>query len=119
VASAAAKRNFRRLIILGRLVAGVAICTASDMGSIASVQWSRYVKPVPGLAAKIKASPLCLLLRLNALHSWRRLLAIREQSRLLTVIIGFFVVGYLVLAFEMFYYGMKFVAKFPGLGAVL
>ncbi len=71
------------------------------------------------LAAMLKSSPLLLLLRVNALHSWRRLLAVREQSRLLTIIISIFVGGYLVLAFELFYYGMKFVAKFPGLGAVL
>lgn len=71
------------------------------------------------LAAMVKNSSLLLLLRVNALHSWRRLLSIREQSRLLTVIISFFVGGYLFLAFELFYYGMKFVAKFPGLGAVL
>ena len=71
------------------------------------------------LATLLKGSPLLLLLRTNALHSWRRLLSVRKQSRLLTSIISFFVIGYLVLAFEMFYHGMKFVAKFPGLGAVL
>ncbi|MEI7809084.1 MAG: hypothetical protein WCJ07_11440, partial [Verrucomicrobiota bacterium] len=54
-----------------------------------------------------------------AVHSWRRLLAVREQSRLLTGIIGIFIFGYLALAFELFYHGMKFIAKFPGLGAVL
>jgi ABC-2 type transport system permease protein len=74
---------------------------------------------VPGIIASLKASPLLLLLRVNAIHSWRRLLAIRKQSRLLSSIIAFFVVGYLVLAFELFYQGMHFVAKFPGLGAVL
>jgi ABC-2 type transport system permease protein len=62
---------------------------------------------------------LLLLLRVNAVHGWRRLLAVREQSRLLTGIIAFFVAGYLVLAFELFYHGMKFVANFPGLGALL
>ena len=46
-------------------------------------------------------------------------MAVRQQSRLLTGIISLFVVGYLVLAFDLFYYGMKFMAKFPGLGAVL
>ncbi len=46
-------------------------------------------------------------------------MAIRSQSRLLTGIIGFFVTGYLVLAFELFFHGMQFVAKFPGLGSVL
>jgi ABC-2 type transport system permease protein len=67
----------------------------------------------------LKNSPLLLLLRVNAIHSWRRLLAVRQQSRLLTSIIGFFVAGYLVLAFALFFDGMKFIAKFPGLGAVL
>jgi ABC-2 type transport system permease protein len=74
---------------------------------------------VPGIAARVKSAPLFLLLRLNALHTWRRVLAVREQSKLLTGIIGFFVIAYLVLAFELFFHGMKFVAKFPGLGAVL
>jgi ABC-2 type transport system permease protein len=64
-------------------------------------------------------SPLLLLLRVNAVHSWRRLLAVRQQSRLLTGIITFFVASYLVLAFELFFHGMQFIAKFPGLGAVL
>lgn len=71
------------------------------------------------LAGLIQSSPLLLLLRINAVHSWRRLLALREQSRLLSGIIGIFVTGYLVLAFELFYHGMKFIAKFPGLGAAL
>ncbi len=66
-----------------------------------------------------KRSPLLLLVRVNATHTWRRLLAVRDQSRLLTVIISMFVVGYLVLSFWLFYYALKFIAKFPGLGAVL
>ena len=72
-----------------------------------------------GIASLLKSSPLLLLLRVNAVHSWRRLLAVRQQSRLLTGIIVLFVAGYLVLAFELFYHGLQFVAKFPGLGAVL
>lgn len=60
-----------------------------------------------------------LLLRVNAVHSWRRLLAVREQSRLLTGIIASFVLGYLFLAFEIFYRGLKFLAKFHGLDALL
>ena len=63
--------------------------------------------------------PLLLLVRVNATHSWRRLLALRDQSRLLTAIVSLFVAGYLVLSFWMFYYALKFIAKFPGLGAVL
>jgi ABC-2 type transport system permease protein len=71
------------------------------------------------LEIKFKTAPLWLLVRVNALSSWRKLLAVREQSRLLTGIIGIFIAGYLVLAFELFYHGLKFIAKFPGLGAVL
>ena len=71
------------------------------------------------IASYLEQSPLWLIIRTNALHSWRRLLSIRSQSRLLTGIIGFFVIGYLVLAFELFYHGMQFIAKFPGLGSVL
>ncbi len=74
---------------------------------------------VSSFAAQLKSSPLLLLLRVNAVHSWRRLLAVREQSRLLTGIIALFIGGYLVLAFELFYHGLQFIAKFPGLGAVL
>ena len=74
---------------------------------------------VSSFATQLKSSPLLLLLRVNAVHSWRRLLAVREQSRLLTGIIAIFIGGYLVLAFELFYHGLQFIAKFPGLGAVL
>jgi ABC-2 type transport system permease protein len=74
---------------------------------------------VSSFAAQLKSSQLLLLLRVNAVHSWRRLLAVREQSSLLTGIIALFVGGYLVLAFELFFYGLRFIAKFPGLGAVL
>ena len=62
---------------------------------------------------------MAVLLRVNATHTWRRLLALREQSRLLTSIIGIFIVGYVVLSFWLFYGGLRFLAKFPGLGAVL
>ena len=58
-------------------------------------------------------------MRVNALHSWRRLLAVREQSRLMTCVIGLFIAAYLFLSFELFFHGMQFIAKFPGLGAVL
>jgi ABC-2 type transport system permease protein len=74
---------------------------------------------MPDISAKSPSSPLWLLVRVNALHGWRRLLAVRGQSRLLTSVIGLFVAGYLFLSFELFFHGMKFIAKFPGLGAVL
>jgi ABC-2 type transport system permease protein len=60
-----------------------------------------------------------MLICVNARQSWRRLLATRKQSSLLTCIIGIFLVAYIVLSFELFFNGLKFIAKFPGLGAVL
>ena len=56
-------------------------------------------KPVP--------APLWLLVRVNALQSWRRLLSVREQSRLLTGIIALFLAGYLVVSFGLFYHGLR------------
>jgi ABC-2 type transport system permease protein len=63
--------------------------------------------------------PLLLLLRVNALQSWRRLKSVRKQSRLLTAFISLFLGGYIVLSFLLFYKGLKFVASFPGLGTIL
>jgi len=64
-------------------------------------------------------SPLALLLRANGLSIWRRLKSLREQSRLLTAVILLFISSYLVLAFWLFYIGLKFISRFPGLGTVL
>lgn len=64
-------------------------------------------------------APLLLLLKVNGLQHWRRLKAIRTQSRLLTGVILLFLSGYLVLSFGLFFKGLKFVASFPGLGTVL
>ncbi len=63
--------------------------------------------------------PLLLLLRINWLQSWRRLKSVRGQSRLLTFFIGFFIVGYFVLAFSLFRLGLKFIGIFPGVGTLL
>jgi ABC-2 type transport system permease protein len=64
-------------------------------------------------------APLVLLLRIHLLQAWRKLKALRDQSRLLTGVIGVFIVGYLVLSFQLFSWGLKFIASFPGLGTVL
>jgi ABC-2 type transport system permease protein len=64
-------------------------------------------------------APLLLLIRVNALQSWRRLKSVRDQSRLLTGLIAVFIMGYLGLSFWLFFRGLKFVAAFPGLGTVL
>jgi ABC-2 type transport system permease protein len=58
-------------------------------------------------------------MRVNVLQSWRKLLDTRRQSRLLTGLIASFITGYLVLSFALFYHGLLFMAKFPGLGALL
>jgi ABC-2 type transport system permease protein len=64
--------------------------------------------------------PLLLLLRVNALQGWRRLLAVRRQSRLLSSLIGLFVVGYLLISFWLFRRGITFaIGHFPGVGALL
>ncbi|MBI3417598.1 MAG: hypothetical protein HY043_20090 [Verrucomicrobia bacterium] len=80
-------------------------------------------EPVAHLRAQpnrpVPPSPLMLLLRVNALQQWRRLQAIRQQSRLLTAVIGLFIVGYVAVSFWLFYRGFKFVGTFPGLGTLL
>ena len=74
---------------------------------------------MPAGSVQSKPGLLWLLLRVNAQQSWRRLLSVRSQSRLLTSIIALFITGYLVVSFGVFYHGLMFIAKFPGLGAVL
>jgi ABC-2 type transport system permease protein len=68
-----------------------------------------------------RAAPalLLLLLRVNALCSWRKLTSLREQSRLLTAVIFLFISSYLVLAYWLFFVGLRFIARFPGLGTLL
>lgn len=64
-------------------------------------------------------TPLGLLIRVNALQAWRRLKAVREQSRLLSSLIGVFIAGYIGLSFWLFYKGLTFIKTFPGLGDLL
>lgn len=70
-------------------------------------------------AACSPASPLGLLIRVNLLQGWRRLLALRRQSRLLSALIVLFLAGYASLAFKLFQIGLRFAGSFPGLGPVL
>lgn len=53
------------------------------------------------------------------MQAWRKIKSLREQSRLLTSVIALFIVGYLVLSFELFSWGLRFIMSFPGLGTVL
>ncbi|MHB1310102.1 MAG: putative ABC transporter permease subunit [Limisphaerales bacterium] len=60
-----------------------------------------------------------LLLRVNLLQGWRKVMALRQQSKLLSGLIGVFLFGYAALAFTLFYKGLVFAGQFPGLGEVL
>lgn len=64
-------------------------------------------------------SPLRLLIGANIRQAWRRMLSTGHQNRLLTFVIFAFVAGYFLLAFWLFYRGMRFVETFPGLGGLL
>src|SRR5947209_12921168 len=66
-----------------------------------------------------RTSPLRLLLQVNAVSVWRRLTALQDQSTLLTGVIFVFVASYLVLAFWLFFRGLRFVGQFPALGPLL
>lgn len=64
-------------------------------------------------------SPLALLLGIHVRQAWRKVLDIRQQSRLLTFLIGSFMLGYVGFAFWMFWFALKLVGRFPGLGGML
>src|ERR1043165_6006461 len=64
-------------------------------------------------------SPFSLLLRVNFLQSLRRLKSLGDQSRLSTAEIIVFVIGYIALAFGLFYKGLNFIDSFPGMGELL
>ena len=63
--------------------------------------------------------PLFLLLRVNAVHSWRRLKSLHRTSGFMAISIFGFVIGYQVISFILFSKGFKFVNNFPALGALL
>ena len=78
-----------------------------------------YVAPMADAVPTLAPSPLLLLLRVNALTLWRRFASIREQSKLLTGVIFLFLTGYFALAYYLFFAGLRFIGRFPGLGTVL
>jgi ABC-2 type transport system permease protein len=71
--------------------------------------------------ANVDSTPgaLGLIVRIHLQSAFRRLKAVRQQSRLLSSIILLFIASYLVLAYALFHVGLKFISRFPGLGAVL
>lgn len=64
-------------------------------------------------------SPLRVLIAANLLQSLRRLRSVGENSRLLTGVIFGFIIGYAWFSYYLFYKGLSFVQKFPGLDTLL
>ncbi|MBG89325.1 MAG: hypothetical protein CMO80_20850 [Verrucomicrobiales bacterium] len=62
---------------------------------------------------------LFLLIKVNFLQIWRKLLSVGKKSKLLTLIIATFLVGYGFVTFKLFHIGLRFVKNFPGLGELL
>ncbi len=67
----------------------------------------------------LRHAPLALLMRVSLISAWRRLVGIRDQSRLLTLLILLFVGSYLVLSYQLFTYAFRFISRFPGVGSLL
>jgi ABC-2 type transport system permease protein len=94
-----------------------------DIGHLPRL-WFEYLDSRDGKVlvtqmSKSSPSPFFLLLRVNALQSVRRVRSLGDQSRLLTTVIILFVVGYITLAFGLFYKGLRFIGSFPGMGQLL
>ena len=64
-------------------------------------------------------SPLWLLIRVNTLQIFRRMKSTGSQSSLLIGLITLFIAGYALVASALFYHGLRFVSRFPGLGEIL
>ena len=62
---------------------------------------------------------LLLLVRVNLVHSWRRLKSVHKTSGVMALAVLLFVVGYQALSFLLFARGFKFINSFPALGALL
>jgi ABC-2 type transport system permease protein len=74
------------------------------------------LKPVPRVNSE---SLLLLLVRVNLVHSWRRLKSVHKTSGVMALAVFLFVVGYQALSFMLFSRGFKFINSFPALGALL
>ncbi|MDX1953854.1 MAG: hypothetical protein SFY81_16920 [Verrucomicrobiota bacterium] len=64
-------------------------------------------------------TPVWLLLRINTIQAGRRFLDTLAKSRLLTLLILGFTSGYVAFSFWLFYRGLTFIERFPGLGTLL
>jgi ABC-2 type transport system permease protein len=68
---------------------------------------------------QLAASPFILLLHTNVLQGWRKLRSASEHSRLMTTVVILFVGGYSWLSWFLFYKGLRFVQRFPGLDTLM
>ena len=75
--------------------------------------------PGPLSFQSLRHAPLWLLLRVSLISGYRRLLALRDQSSLLTVFLVLFIGTYLVLSYRLFAYSFHFIGRFPGVGGLL
>ena len=91
---------------------------ATERGDTMSVS-ERALAPAVPVAERTRSGLFGALVRVNLLQTWRRLQGLRHQSKLLTLLVGGFLAGYVLLAFWLFSLGLRFVGSFPGLGALL
>lgn len=64
-------------------------------------------------------SPFQLVLQANLRSMGRRFVSLWRHSWLMVGLVTAFLGGYVVLAFGLFYQGLRFLARFPGLGGAL
>jgi ABC-2 type transport system permease protein len=64
-------------------------------------------------------SPLRLLWRIHRQQIWRKMLSLRQQSRLLSALVMVFLGSDFTLAFWLFWKSLRFIDSFPGLGTLM
>ena len=64
-------------------------------------------------------SPFLLLLKVNLLQAWRRVTQAGSRSGTLSFMVAVFLIFYPLIASGLFWAGLRYVSKFPGLGALL
>ena len=65
------------------------------------------------------SSPFLLLLKVNLLQAWRRVTQAGSRSGTLSFMVAVFMIFYPLIASGLFWAGLRYVSKFPGLGDLL
>lgn len=89
------------------------------MNETRSKAWQGSMRWLGPSLEREDVAPITWLIKINLVQGWRRLASIGRQSKLLSTLIAGFVMGYLTLAYWLFYRGLEFAGRFPGLGALL